>query len=229
MRRGEKLEARDMSSGLLGFLSPLARLCRLASPRTPHLCLISRTCGCLLVGGGRIGGDRDLLLILYLLAVNGLLFRADHVGALEGAFLFQGSAGQSITLRVFWGKTQMHTSNQVVETYVETSLYRVYHLGAIALDNWGERSKAIQLHGLALNGHLLQTSHDVLQHQYCHRVVYELAVLTQVLGETLQVQRLLGIGLGVVLAVSGVVLVLVSTQIHRKCNYFTCHSSKKLI
>ena len=89
------------------------------------------------MGGGRIGGDGNLLLILYLLAVNGLLLRADHVGTLEGALLLQGSAGQRITLGVLRGKTQMHTGNQVVETYVETSLYRVHHLGAIALDNRG--------------------------------------------------------------------------------------------
>ena len=113
----------------------------------------------------------------------------------------------------------MYTSNQVVDTHVQRTLHGVNHLLAIRLDGGGERTESVQLHRLTLCDHLLQTAHDVLQHQDCHRVVHQLAMLRNVLGETLQVKRLLRVSLCIVLAISGVVLVLVPAQIHRKCNY----------
>ena len=50
-------------------------------------------------------------------------------------------------------------------------------------------------------------------------------MLREVTGETLQVQRFLTVGLGIVLTVALVESVVVLTKIHRKCNYFTCHDS----
>ena len=74
--RGEKLEICLVVYQVVSHLSPL----------TPHLCLFA--CARLLCSRSYSErADGDLLLILYLLAVNGLLFRADHVGALEGALL----------------------------------------------------------------------------------------------------------------------------------------------
>ena len=168
-------------------------------------------------------GDRNLLLIRALLAVDGLLLRLDHVGGLKGTLVLQRTRGQLLALRVLGGKAQVYTRNQILDAHIERLLHGVLRLLAIALDAGRERSEAVELHGLTLRHHLLQTADDVLQHEHRHGVIHELAMLSQVTGETLQVQRLLGVSLGIILAVTGVVLVLVLPEIHRKCNNFTCH------
>ena len=146
--------------------------------------------------------DRYLLLVRTLLAIDGLALRAHHVGRLKRTLLLQCSAGQLLTLGVLGGESQVYTGYQVVETNVQSRLHGLLSLGAIALDGGRECAEAVQLHRLTLDNHLLQTAHDVLQHEHCHRIIYQLAMLTQVLGETLQVERILRVGLCVILAVS---------------------------
>ena len=97
------------------------------------------------------------------------------------------------------------------------------------IDTRTERTESVELHRLPLRQQFLHAVHHLSEHQHAHLVVCDLAVCRHVGGKALQVQRLLRIALGKVLAVSGRVIVLVLPQVDHHWNFTSCHNLKSFL
>ena len=115
--------------------------------------------------------------------LNPMIGYHEDILEFEGALALQRTAGELLTLGVLRTETQVDTLNDHIGSQTDSRLHVV---GALALDGGTEGPQAVELHRLVLQDEFLQTAHDVLEHQHEYIIAGQLAVLGEVLGETLE-------------------------------------------